>query len=417
MPALRCHVGAVAEAAAAFDEGGTPATGARVYAAMDAELACGAAPEEDSDMPAPPEPQAAPAPMARRVVASPPPPPMPPPMRPSLAAPMASAGPAPARARAKRRERHVDDDTVGGLVPEEAGLAAVALAVPLLRLPPAASPERCRLVAVDARAAYLEILARMRLEVEIDVLAVVQQAQRASAETASLALPEGACKVRNAAGHFDFAYEADARVDLESDGAFHSLVIGTRSAPCDVRYTVVPREDVSAFRVAKLRNPLAAPLLPGPVEVHVGGDYVLTSGLPTVARNGEFQLGLGVEQAIKVARNARFTERRSGAKVVATSELHHEIEIDVVNNLDREIVCEVRERIPQPSENAEVVVEECEVRPPWEPYTQRERSAELRGGRVWNVRVGAGASEKLHAEYVVKIYAQNELVGGNRREA
>jgi hypothetical protein len=149
----------------------------------------------------------------------------------------------------------------------------------------------------------------------------------------------------------------------------------------------------------------------------VGGDYVLSTTLPIVARGGEFQLGLGVEQAIKVARNVHFSERRSGTKVVAMTELQHELDIELVNHLDREILCEVRERLPQPDENAEVVVEESDVRPPWESYDQRERGAELRGGRRWTTHVKPGKSEKLHASYVVKIYANNELVGGNRREA
>jgi hypothetical protein len=362
----------------------------------------------DCAPPAPPCAAPAPAPLAPgRMTAA----------RPS---PMSARPQAPMAKRARRaeaKESKVDsdlDDESFGLQQE----AQAAIVFPLLRLSsPSSGQERNRLVPVDLRTTYLELLGRARVEVEVDVLQVVYQAQQSAAEVAAAPLPEGACDVRGAAGHFDFCYEADARVDLESDGTFHSLALGTRQAPTDVRYIVVPREDTSVYRMARLINPLAAPLLPGPVEVHVGGDYVLTSALPTVGQGGEFQLGLGVEQAIKVARNTHYSERRSGTKVVAMTELQHILDVELVNHLDREIVCEVRERIPQPGENAEVVVEESDVKPAWESYDQRERGVEVQGGRRWNVRVGAGETQQLHAGYAVKIYANNELVGGNRREA
>lgn len=399
----------------AFDDAGTPA-GSAEYAKAAAEPLCDEF--REAEVAAPPMMRAAPAPVAAfaagmAMPAAPPPPP--PPRRPAApAASVARSAPQAAR-RLRGRPQEAPTGAELALGPPP---AAAALAFPLLRLADPGKPqERSRLLPVDLRACYLELLTRTRVEVEIDVLQVVEQAQREASALAAAPLPEGACDVRSVAGHFDFVYLADARVDLESDGAFHSLALGNREAAADVRYIVAPREDTSVFRMAKLRNPLAAPLLPGPVEVHVGGDYVLTTTLPAVPRAGEFQLGLGVEQAIKVARNTRFEERRSGTKVVAMTELHHAIEIELVNNLDREILCDVRERIPQAAEEAEVVVEETDVRPAWAPYTQRERNAELRGGRAWEIRVGPGKTEKLHAAYVVKIYANNELVGGNRREA
>ena len=107
---------------------------------------------------------------------------------------------------------------------------------------------------------------------------------------------------------------------------------------------------------------------------------------------------------------------RPGDKVVATTELLHDIVIDVANNLDREATFEVRERIPQPAPEAEVVVDEGKVVPAWEPYTQEERSHVVHGGRRWVVTVKAGGSQTLKAHYRVKLYANNELVGGNRRE-
>ena len=89
-----------------------------------------------------------------------------------------------------------------------------------------------------------------------------------------------------------------------------------------------------------------------------------------------------------------------------------------MNNLSRPIECEVRERIPQPAPEAEVVVEEVEVSPAWSSYEQQEQGshAVIHGGRRWTVTVEPGEEVHLEARYVVKIYANNEVVGGNRRE-
>ncbi|MDY7233226.1 DUF4139 domain-containing protein [Hyalangium rubrum] len=304
----------------------------------------------------------------------------------------------------------------GGGGPSQAGLERVVFTH--LRLSaPSESAQRNRLQPVDARRFYMETLARFSVTVSFDVMTVVAEAENRARAVANAPLPGGAVDARSVGGYFDFSYAADASVDVPSDGTFHSVAMGTRGGEASVVYVAVPREDSHVYRQAQVKNPLPAPMLAGPAEVYVGGEYVLSTTLPTVAPKGDFKLGLGVEQAIRCARNTRYREERSGTKVVAMSELWHDITIDLVNNLDREIICEVRERLPQPAQEAEVVVEEGAITPAWEPYTQEERGSPLEGGRRWRLTVPAHGASKLSAQYVVKLYANNELNGGNRREA
>ena len=184
-----------------------------------------------------------------------------------------------------------------------------------------------------------------------------------------------------------------------------------------MRYVAVPREELAVYRIAALENPLRAPMLAGPAEVYVGGEYVLTTSLETVPAGGELTLGLGVEQAIKIARNARFAETREGQGVVAMVELVHDLEIDVVNHLTRPIEIEVRERVPVPAPGAEVQVEERAVTPPWHAWDQLERGELVDGGRRWQIVVERGGSAALRARYVLRLFSNAEIQGGNRREA
>jgi uncharacterized protein (TIGR02231 family) len=271
-------------------------------------------------------------------------------------------------------------------------------------------------VPVDRRRAYLESLTAQQRLAPFDVLSVVEAAERLGQQVGSLPPPPGTADVRTEAGWYDYVYATDAAVDVPSDGTFHSVPVQTRTATGEVRYVTVPREDPQVYRQAQVRNPLPSPLLPGPVEVYVAGEYVLTTTLPSVPPGGDFKLALGVEQAVKVARNTTFREERSGDKVVATNELIHDVVIELVSHLDREATFEVRERIPQPAPDAEVVVDEGKVSPKWEAYSQEERGQVLEGGRRWVLTVKPQGSQTLSARYTVKLYANNELVGGNRRE-
>jgi hypothetical protein len=328
---------------------------------------------------------------------------------PAAAAPPAmrpAPAPSPVRARSesgRARGSVVDDDVVA------------AITFPLLRLPPAHDPARGRLAPVDLRALYSESAQRAGRPIAFDVLSAVQAAEAAALDVGG-PLPAGAIDLDEFTSWFDFAYDADGAVEVAGDGGWHSVAVGDRVCTAAVRYIAVPREDSNVYRVAAIENPLGAPLLTGPAEVYVGGEYVLTTTLPTVAARGELKLGLGVEQAVKVARNTRFSETRTGEGVVAMVELVHDIDVDVVNHLSRTIELEVRERIPVPAPGAEVQVDERDVSPPWECYEQDERDAPIAGGRRWVLSVDAGGASKVHVRYVLKLFSNSEVVGGNRRE-
>ena len=290
-----------------------------------------------------------------------------------------------------------------------------------LRLPDADDASRGRLVPADSRSRYAESAKRAGRPLPFDVATVVDNAVATAEQAGRTEAPALCIDVGSDDGSgedaFDHAYDADGVVDVAADGSWHSVPLGDREAPAKMRYVAVPREELAVYRIAALENPLRAPMLAGPAEVYVGGEYVLTTSLETVPAGGELTLGLGVEQAIKIARNARFAETREGQGVVAMVELVHDLEIDVVNHLTRPIEIEVRERVPVPAPGAEVQVEERAVTPPWHAWDQLERGELVDGGRRWQIVVERGGSAALRARYVLRLFSNAEIQGGNRREA
>jgi hypothetical protein len=331
---------------------------------------------------------------------------------------------APAKGAGKREEDFSDlgDAQILSLADESTSggdFSSHFLNYGLMRMGAASDPKKRGGLSVEQRhEAYLEILMRQNVAVSYSVLEVVRQAVSDAKNCLLTALPAGGINVREAAGSFDYAYSADGRVDVPSDGEFHSVALTANNTTVEMRYVVVPREDDSVFRIVQLRNPLSAPLLAGPADIYVNGEYILSANIATVPPKGQMELGLGVEQAIKVARNTSYQEVRSGETLVALNEMHHKIKIEIANNLSAEADIEVRERVPMPQKGAKVDVQIESVSPAWEKYEQLERGALalIESGYRWRVRVPAKDKTELSVHYIIKTFVDSEIIGGNRRE-
>ncbi|MBD2318580.1 DUF4139 domain-containing protein [Phormidium tenue] len=286
----------------------------------------------------------------------------------------------------------------------------------LMRLAdPSNTSQRGKLSLPNVQTLYLESLKRSQMKINFDLTMVLRKALLLAA-CSNIPLPAGGTNVREMAGAFDFAYLGSGRIDIPSDGQFHSVALLEENAEIDMRYVVVPREDTNVFRIAQLRNPLRSPLLSGSTDVYVDGEYILSTRINTVPPKGQMELGLGVEQSIKVARNTSFKEVRSGMSLVAFNELRHSIHIAIANRLGRDARIAVRERVPVPQADVKVDVTVTQVSPAWEKYEQQERNAIIKGGYRWHVNVPAGGETELTADYTIKTFVDNELVNGNRRE-
>jgi uncharacterized protein (TIGR02231 family) len=282
-----------------------------------------------------------------------------------------------------------------------------------LRMADPRNSKRGTLTILSEREAYLELSFTERSLVHIDIGEALSEATSRAREVANDPPPPRHSDP-SAVDGFDHAYDSESPADVPSDGVFHSIPILTTHGEARMHYVTVPRESRDVFRYAEIPSALDAPLLAGPLEVYVGRDYLLSTDLPTTAPRGKIKLGLGVDSAIKVARNTDFTEQVTGL-IRGSLDLKHKIRIELANNKADSVDIEVRERLPSVRDKEEDIrVEVVSVDPRWEDYEQDE--AKLRGGHVWRVVLEPGKKLTLEASYVVRIAGKNELVGGNRRE-
>lgn len=262
--------------------------------------------------------------------------------------------------------------------------------------------------APDAGVAFLATL-----QVEVSVLmALVATSETRAAQVDQLRLPARA--VAPDGGSFDYRYDCAARVDVPSKGEWTLVPVADADVGLAAEYACVPSVEPQVYRTVKLHNRSKHALLPGPIDVTLGDEFLLTADLPLIAPGEkDARLGLGVEEAIKVARKTHFKEG-TGGLLGGSTVLPHHVEIELANRLRFPALVEVRERVPV-SLDDDVKIEESKVEPPWEKDEGLRDGAVVRGARAWRVTVPPGQKTTLSAQYVVKIPSDKMVVGGNRR--
>lgn len=285
---------------------------------------------------------------------------------------------------------------------------ARSLAFGALRMPPPESPRRGELLRADVGEVYAEVA----IGVSVHVSAAITTALR-SASHPWLASPPSRHTVAASHAGFDFSWEAAAPVDLPSDGEAHAVALSSTKAPARVFHVVVPRESRDAYRCLEVTNPLDAPLLEGPLDVYEGRDFLLSTDLATTAPKGILRVGLGVDSAVKVARNVEFGETITGL-MRGNLDLWHKVTTDITNGRRDTLKIDVRERVPTTLRDKDVKVEVARVEPMWRGY--EDPTHPIQGGHVWQLEIPAGEKRTTALEYVVHIAAKHELAGGNRRE-
>lgn len=226
-------------------------------------------------------------------------------------------------------------------------------------------------------------------------------------------VPAGVCDPLVSRGVFDHRYPAEGLCDVPSDGALHRVPLGRAEAVSSVRHRCAPAESPEVYREVELKNPFDAPLLAGPVDVYADGSLVVVASNDRIDRGGTLRVGLGVEDRLRVARNVRFAEETRGV-LGGESVLTTAVSVELSSALGAPSLVEVVDRVPV-TQDKDVRVEWVRANPEPEAYTQAERGAPLRGGKLWKVIVPAGGKTSLAYEYRVTLPSKSELVGGNRR--
>ncbi|WNG19562.1 DUF4139 domain-containing protein [Cystobacter fuscus] len=260
-----------------------------------------------------------------------------------------------------------------------------------------------------------EQLVVLGVHLHVDVFALIASSEQEAEALQQEEPPAWCVPPDHSTPHFDHRFDVEARVEVPSDGRWHTVPVFSAPVGLSAEYVCVPSVEPRVFRTVKVENRTPHALLAGPVDVTLGDEFLMTSPLPTLVPGATQRLGLGVEEALKVSRHTRFDELSGGMFNNASTLLHH-VRVELANRTSQRVTVEVLERVPAvPPSEKDIKVEETEVKPPWSRRVPPPGEPPVEGERTWRLTLQPGETQTLSAAWTVRIPSNKVLVGGNRR--
>jgi uncharacterized protein (TIGR02231 family) len=192
------------------------------------------------------------------------------------------------------------------------------------------------------------------------------------------------------------------RVDVPADNTACKVTITTLHLIPDLDYLSIPKLVGEVYRRCKVKNDSAAALLPGPVSLFHGSEFVGSATLEKVAPQETFEATLGVDDRVTVER--KLVLKEVGKQFIGDRRvLRYAYEIQVQNLLDRMAQVAIVDQGPIAG-HEDIRVKMEAVRPA--PTSESEQ-----GELTWNLELDAQERQTLRFEFTVSAPRNATLVG------
>jgi uncharacterized protein (TIGR02231 family) len=194
--------------------------------------------------------------------------------------------------------------------------------------------------------------------------ATLVQAEYAAPESVAEEVEMIKSKVVEATIKSDIAivtYKVSGNCTVESDDSSHKFFLGRYYPRASLTYLAIPKHTDAVFRMIKLVNDGAAPLLSGQGNLFFNDEYIGRTKIDYTPLNGELELLLGVEERIEVKRELT---KRSVDKMFLKDNrvINFGFEITLKNLLSESAKVELRDQFPV-SRHEEIQVKLDEAKP------------------------------------------------------
>ncbi len=165
---------------------------------------------------------------------------------------------------------------------------------------------------------------------------------QAKIEAAPMAYAQATVETGLTAATFTIATPAT----IPADGTVTKVAVTTLDLTTGLRYATTPKLQDAAFLTTKIENNTDYPLLSGPLAAFVDGAFIANSHLETTMAGEEFELALGVDEAVAIERTLvnRFVEKIGfGNK---STRVTYEIAIKITNHKTIPVSIELAEPLP-----------------------------------------------------------------------
>ncbi len=199
-------------------------------------------------------------------------------------------------------------------------------------------------------------------------------------------------------------FRASRSADIPSDNSPHKTTIAQDNLPCEFDYVSAPAIEEYAHLRATISNTTTRVLLNGDASIFLSGEYVGTTRVKTTASNEQFKIFLGIDDGIKVKREA--TERAVDKGNLLQNDLRrstyaYRITIHNYTAIPRKIV--IRDRLPV-AQHERLKVKLLNIHPQPTEHTKLELLQ-------WELTLPPDAEQKIEYRFVVE-YPQGLTIIG-----
>jgi uncharacterized protein (TIGR02231 family) len=203
---------------------------------------------------------------------------------------------------------------------------------------------------------------------------------------------------------FSAVYVIPGTTTVPSDGEPHRSTISRQEMTAHTQYTATPKLMPGAFVKAKVQNANPAPLLPGPLNVFMGNDFIGSSRLSLVGPDGVFDVFLGKDDGIKVQRKEKLRREDTTGLVQKTRRIRSGYTIEMENMKRSEVTITVKDQIPV-SSDAKVTVRLTGVAP--KPTQETKETGELQ----WEIKLKPKEKKTIDVDFDIEASPDLSLIG------
>jgi uncharacterized protein (TIGR02231 family) len=207
-------------------------------------------------------------------------------------------------------------------------------------------------------------------------------------------------------GLLSASFRVERRETVEGAGLARRVFLAEFPLEAKLVRLAAPRIDPQVYLVATATNQGVAPLLPGPVSIFLGSEYVGRSHLPAVPPGGEVELAFGADDRVRVERKVIERHRDTRGLLGKDDSIRYRVRTTVENLYGKPVQVKLLDRVPV-SRDGDI---EVEILDGSTPPTEQEDSMKP-GVRTYVLDLPAKKEKAVELRYEVR-WPKNTAVTG-----
>ncbi len=200
-----------------------------------------------------------------------------------------------------------------------------------------------------------------------------------------------------------FTYQIPDKQTIATGTKNYRSLIFSDQFDADLIYTSIPKKVQSVFLKAKTKNASPYQLLPGSIKNFVDGSFVGKSWIKNTAPGQKMEMGLGLDESVKVKRKLIKKEGGEGGIFNQTAKQRYIFEVSLENFKDVSVQVELKDQLPL-SYQEEIKVQINQIKP--EPnHTDKQNFL------TWKVDLAPREKKTITLDFQVE-YPEGKTVRG-----